>query len=221
MRVCVIASSETGDIRIGGGTTRTVSKESCFVGDVRHRRNVHATPRFNLKIPTVTKDNQRLRSSVARPGPTKLRASRIMWAGVVPTMQSREPNDGGSGTPVPALARVNHFVFECECRNRLWLPVDAVKFLMPIPEFVGFVCSLCTTWRRYSLGEAPKAFGPLAEYQILAPVLCDERRCRLPLLLFVLGHELPSTEERNKWKWDKLVCPGGHPIRKPDRLGPP
>ena len=99
---------------------------------------------------------------------------------------------------------------------------------------IGIVCPHCKFAGRHFLdgkgegtqSEDEKVMEQFAQnFETLCEswLRCDEESCRsmLPLMLQA-GREMTSEDYahyRSRWRFDHLVCPNGHPIRKPADWG--
>src|ERR1017187_7701444 len=122
------------------------------------------------------------------------------------------------------------------CSGRIRLPLESLGNMFGNPghrtidaPFLVFPCPFCKQVEAYSLNDDSPYTRPGYEVMLLIPpeapisllgwTECEESSCPARAPLFVEWSETTNEAERiadaETWKWDHLVCPQGHAIRKP------
>ena len=122
------------------------------------------------------------------------------------------------------------------CGEHIRLPLESLGHMFGNPglrtidaSFLVFPCPFCKNVEAYSLNDDSPYKRPGYTVMLLippeAPILnlgwleCEEPSCQARVPLFVEWSETTNEAERiadtETWKWDRLLCPEGHVIRKP------
>lgn len=124
-----------------------------------------------------------------------------------------------------------------ECQVHIRLPLKSLGNMFgppPLREidapFFVYPCPFCKHVAAYSLEDDSPYKRPGYEVMLLIPpetpllhlgwLECAESSCQARIPLFAEWSETTTEEERihdtEAWNWERLICPEGHAIQKPE-----